>query len=96
MKTRYVVTYDICDPKRLRTVFNLMKGYGEHLQYSVFRCDLNDMALARLKAELIQVLDMREDQVMVVDLGPADGRATQAIETIGRRWTPEPAGAIIV
>jgi len=96
MKVSYVVTYDICNPKRLRAVFNLMKGYGEHLQYSVFRCDLSDMGRAKLKGELVQVLDMRVDQVMFIDLGPADGRAAVAIETIGRGWIPEARGAVIV
>jgi len=27
----YLVTYDICDPKRLRKVYRLMRGYGDHL-----------------------------------------------------------------
>ena len=36
----YVVTYDICDPKRLRRVYETLRGHGDHLQLSVFRCDL--------------------------------------------------------
>jgi CRISPR-associated endonuclease Cas2 len=36
MRRNFIVTYDICDPKRLRKVFKLCKGYGIHLQYSVF------------------------------------------------------------
>lgn len=28
MRQRYLVTYDIGDPKRLRKVFKLLKGYG--------------------------------------------------------------------
>lgn len=95
-KQRYVVTYDICDPRRLRMVFNIMRGSGAHLQYSVFRCDLSEMGLARLKSQLIAVVDMREDQVMFVDLGPADGRALEAIETLGRAHDVDEAGAIIV
>jgi CRISPR-associated protein Cas2 len=96
VKASYVVTYDICDPRRLRAVFNLMKGYGEHLQYSVFRCDLSDMGLAKLKGELVGLLDMRADQVLFIDLGPADGRAATSIEAVGRGWIPQPAGAVIV
>src|SRR5690606_35574631 len=42
MRTAYVVTYDICEPKRLRRVYRIMLGYGDHLQYSVFRCELTD------------------------------------------------------
>lgn len=96
MKIRYVVTYDICDPRRLRAVFNVMKGYGEHLQYSVFRCDLSDMRLAQLRRDLLSVIDVSVDQVMFVDLGPAEGRAATAIATIGCGWNPAEDGAIIV
>ena len=41
MRHNYVVTYDISDPKRLRKVYKMMLGYGEHLQLSVFQCELN-------------------------------------------------------
>ena len=40
MRTSYLVSYDICDDKRLRKVFQTMRGYGDHLQYSVFQCQL--------------------------------------------------------
>ncbi len=38
MRQSYLVTYDIADEKRLRKVFKIMRGYGDHLQYSVFEC----------------------------------------------------------
>ena len=31
MRNRYIVTYDICEPKRLRKVYKFMLGWGEHL-----------------------------------------------------------------
>ena len=31
MRQTYIVTYDISHPKRLRKVYKLMKGYGEHV-----------------------------------------------------------------
>ncbi|PJF46320.1 MAG: CRISPR-associated endonuclease Cas2, partial [Candidatus Thermofonsia Clade 3 bacterium] len=40
MRTLYIVTYDIADDRRWRKVFKLMYGYGDRLQYSVFRCAL--------------------------------------------------------
>lgn len=45
-RRRYLISYDISDPKRLRSTFNLMKGYGKWLQYSVFVCDLSKAELA--------------------------------------------------
>ena len=41
----YLVCYDIRDPKRWRRCFKLLKGYGEGLQYSVFRCRLTKRQL---------------------------------------------------
>ena len=40
MRTSYLICYDISDDKRLRKVFQTMRGYGDHLQYSVFECQL--------------------------------------------------------
>ena len=48
----YLVCYDIRDAKRWRCCFKLLKGYGESLQYSVFRCRLTRRQLERLHWEL--------------------------------------------
>ena len=50
MRTSYLITYDICEDKRLRKVFNTIRGYGDHLQYSVFECQLTPSDLVRLRA----------------------------------------------
>jgi hypothetical protein len=52
MRNVYLVTYDICDDKRLRRVFKTMRNWGDHLQYSVFECQLNGAELHKLKQEL--------------------------------------------
>ncbi|HIB65620.1 MAG TPA: CRISPR-associated endonuclease Cas2, partial [Phycisphaerales bacterium] len=39
-KRDFLVTYDICDPARLRKVHKIMLGHGQAIQYSVFRCFL--------------------------------------------------------
>jgi CRISPR-associated protein Cas2 len=84
LKQRYIVTYDISDPKRLRQVFKTLKGFGRHLQFSVFSCDLAAMALVQLKIALSSVIDMHEDQVLIIDIGPAEGRAAEAIASLGK------------
>ncbi|SUS04830.1 hypothetical protein DF3PA_310022 [Candidatus Defluviicoccus seviourii] len=48
----YLVAYDVSAPKRWRRVFKLMKGYGEWLQLSVFRCRLTEERRQRLAAAL--------------------------------------------
>ncbi len=89
MRQRYIVTYDISDPKRLRQVFKLLKGYGEHLQLSVFRCDLTKMMLARMKAELNEVIHAQNDQVLIIDVGPTEGRGEEVFESLGKAYVDD-------
>lgn len=87
MRTCYLVAYDISDPKRLRRVHQTMRGFGDPLQYSVFRCILSQSERILLLEALTPIINHREDQVMFVNLGPADGRASVSIETLGRALT---------
>jgi CRISPR-associated protein Cas2 len=96
MRFSYLVCYDICDEKRLRKVFQIMRGYGDHLQYSVFECQLTPLDLARCKAELGDVIQHKEDQVLFVNLGPAEGRGDRVITALGKPYTALDAPCIIV
>jgi len=82
-RTRYLVSYDICNPKRLRRVARVMEGFGVRLQYSVFECPLDGMRLAQCKASLHEEIDYHEDQVLFVSLGPAANDANLCIEAMG-------------
>ena len=84
MRIRYIVTYDISDPKRLRRVFRTMKGYGDPLQYSVFQCDLSASERILMVEALSAIINLREDQVMLINIGPAENRGRQSVETLGR------------
>lgn len=95
-QTVYVVSYDISDPDRLRKVFKIMKGAGEHVQYSVFRCVLSDRAREELATKLDAVLHHDDDQVLFIDLGPEDGRAATAFSHLGRPYKPQPRKALIL
>ena len=83
MRTTYLVCYDICDDKRLRKVFKTCRNYGDHLQYSVFECDLNDAEMVRLERELAEIINHLEDQVLFVALGPAESRGERVIRAVG-------------
>ncbi len=96
MRQTYIVTYDVCDPKRLRKVFKLMKGYGDHLQLSVFRCDLDTRSLHELRGRLGSVIHHDEDQVLFVDVGPSEGRAATSIGAVGRAYRPPVGIALVV
>jgi CRISPR-associated protein Cas2 len=92
----YIVTYDICDPERLRRVYRCMRGWGDHLQYSVFRCVLNPVDLARLRAQLEELVHHTEDQVLFCNLGPAEGRGREAVSSVGLSYTHPERHAIVV
>ena len=95
MLQAYMVTYDIRDPKRLRQVYRTLQGYGEHLQLSVFRCELDGMRLITLKKMLSEAIHHTQDQVLFIDMGPADGRGRGAIDSLGVPYQPPAQGALI-
>jgi CRISPR-associated protein Cas2 len=96
MRATYIVCYDISDPKRLRQVFTAMKGWGDHLQYSVFECRLTRSDLVTLKAELSEIINHDDDQVLFVDLGPAGARGDRVIVAMGKPYTVVDAPCVIV
>ncbi|MFN0084987.1 MAG: CRISPR-associated endonuclease Cas2 [Blastocatellia bacterium] len=98
MRSCYIVSYDISDPKRLRRVHRKMRGYGDPLQYSVFRCILSPSEKILMIEALSEIIHHREDQIMLINLGPADGRVSESLETIGRAhdWSRDDRIAVIV
>ena len=85
MRTTYLVCYDITDDKRLRRVFKSCKNYGDHLQYSVFECDLNPAEKVALECDLAEVINHDEDRVVFVAIGPSEGRGDRVITAL---WLP--------
>ena len=79
MRTSYLICYDICDEKRLPKVFKLMRGFGDHLQFSIFECQFTSSDLVRCREALRAVIHHKEDQVLFINLGPADGRGSRVI-----------------
>lgn len=96
MRQAFIVTYDICDPKRLRRVFKIMLGYGEHLQLSVFRCELDKREFVELRNRLSRVVHHDEDQVLFVDIGPVDGRGAGSIAYLGKPYQPPERRVVIL
>lgn len=96
MRHVYVVTYDISDPKRLRLVYRLMLGFGNHLQLSVFECELNSRELVELRHALGELIHHDQDQVLFVDVGPVEGRGDQSIAFLGRPYVDPERLAIVV
>jgi CRISPR-associated protein Cas2 len=79
----FVVSYDIMDPKRLLKVHKTMKGFGEPIHYSVFRCILTPKGRVELKAALFGLIKHDLDRIMIIDLGPEDGKVMDRVEFLG-------------
>ena len=84
MKNVFLVSYDVCEAKRLRKTYKKLCGFGNALQYSVFRCELSPLQLHTLKEQLWEILNLEEDRVMLVDLGPAGARGDECVEFWGK------------
>lgn len=83
MRTTYLVCYDIANDKRLRRVFKTCRNFGDHLQYSVFECDLSAGEKIQLESALSDIIQHDEDQVIFVELGPTEGRGDRVITSLG-------------
>ena len=92
-RRRFLIAYDIADPKRLREICKITESYGERLQYSVFVCDLSSTELLHAKTDMASEMLMSEDSVVIVDLG----ETTHArFEFMGRRRPLPRTGTRIV
>lgn len=82
-RRRYLVAYDIREPRRLRAVHTCMQGFGDPLQYSVFLCDLDGMERIQMLIELREAINEREDSIAIVNLGDPKGRGLECFEFLG-------------
>lgn len=89
-----LVCYDIRDEKRYRKVFKIVKGAGQAVQYSIFRCRLDDLETERLRWRLSQVMDP-EDALLIVDLCPSCAHRVVSRNHVAG-WTETPASFRIV
>jgi CRISPR-associated protein Cas2 len=73
----------------------VLKGYGEAWQFSVFFCVLKDIDRVRLQTDLENEMNQKEDQAMILDLGPNEKEARKGTTVIGQPL-PEPESGIVV
>lgn len=84
MKSIFLVAYDVTLDSRRTKIHTKLKGYGEALQYSLFRCSLTPTERIRMRGELWELIDHSMDRILIIDLGPDDGRGGTAVEAWGR------------
>ena len=92
----FIVSYDIMDPKRLQKVHKTMKGFGEPIHYSVFRCNLTPKGLVEMKAALFELIKHDQDRIMIIDLGNVDGRVMDRVEFLGVNPQESERKAIVI
>lgn len=88
MRRRYVVSYDVADDRRRTKLFELLLGYGDHVQFSVFLADLTAQELVTLRGRMLELMNEREDQVLIVDLGRETRPLDETLDVLGKSYRP--------
>lgn len=65
---RYLVTYDIADPKRLSRVFRFLKKQGVPVQYSVFLLETTAAKIGNLMVSIAKLIHTDADDVRAYKL----------------------------
>ena len=58
-----IISYDISEDKRRTKIHNVLKSYGQWVQYSVFECDLTPAQYAKLRSRLAKLIDNQTDSI---------------------------------
>ncbi|QNP31371.1 CRISPR-associated endonuclease Cas2 [Cylindrospermopsis curvispora] len=66
-KNCYLICYDIRNSNRWRKAYNLLQGYGDRIQYSIFRCWLTMRTREKLRWEL-EIILTSEDELLLIRL----------------------------
>ncbi|MFM6079631.1 MAG: CRISPR-associated endonuclease Cas2, partial [Dolichospermum sp.] len=59
----YVISYDVPDDKRRKKIADLLEGYGQRVQYSVFECQLNTEKYNDLRRRLRKIVKLEKDNL---------------------------------
>lgn len=87
-RRHYMIAYDVSDDKRRNRIFDTLTDHGERVQFSVFFCELSPQEWARLRGLLIGLINAREDQIIVLDLGDIQNPLEGMLECLGKRYNP--------
>ncbi len=93
-----VVAYDVntqslAGRRRLRRVARVCEQYGQRAQKSVFECVVGDRELVRLRARLLDEINVRQDSLRLYFINESD-RAR--IETYGQGQLWDLEGPLIL
>jgi CRISPR-associated protein Cas2 len=89
----YIVVYDIPCNKRRKKISDLLEGYGQRVQYSVFECVLNQNKYKELQKRLRKQVKFSEDSVRFY---PLSKHTLNQVETWGEPPVTEVPGSTII
>ncbi|MBD2276772.1 MULTISPECIES: CRISPR-associated endonuclease Cas2 [Nostocales] len=89
----YVIVYDITCDKRRKKVSDLLEGYGQRVQYSVFECILSQTKYSELQKRLRKQIKSSEDSIRFY---PLSKHTFNQIETWGEPPVTELPGSTII
>ncbi len=87
-RKRFLFSYDISDDDRRTKVFKTLRDHGDHVQYSVFLCELNTRELAALRERLTPMIHQLDDQLIVLDMGAVTRDLSASLEVMGKPYSP--------
>jgi len=88
-----VVSYDIPEDKRRTKVMKILKDFGQHVQYSVFECEVKTQVYTRMRKLLARHIVPETDSVRFYFL---DEDTVKKIEVIGNTPVQRAAASRII
>ncbi len=62
---RIIITYDIENDKNRNKVFELLKDYGRHVQFSVFELEIETVDLNYIVKKIKEIINRKKDSVKI-------------------------------
>ncbi len=81
----YLLSYDVRDSRRLRSMHKIAVAFGSMLQYSLYACSLTRSQRVEMKIRIENLIDRAVDRVIILDLGSIEGDSSwlPPYETLG-------------
>ncbi len=78
-KNHYVISYDIVNTKKRNKVADVLKNHGSRMQKSVFECHLNTKTLEDVMEKLGEIIDKKDDTILIYMLCEACVKQNRSI-----------------
>ena len=85
-----LIAYDVRDPKRLRKTAKILEGYGERIQFSIFRVRVNKQKLEKIRWELSEVLAEADDLLIIPLCDRCSGKVDELSQGDRSDWGQPP------